>query len=925
MPETVPPKPELKNALESFSYDDQIVRMFAFATLVWGLIATLVGLSIAVLLVMPQLTFCEYVSFARLRPVHTNAAIFAFAGNAIFAAVYYSTQRLCKARMWSDYLSRLHFWGWQLIIVAAVITLPLGITQSKEYAELEWPIDLAIALVWVGFFGVNFFMTLMRRRERHMYVSLWFYIATIVTVAILHVFNNLVVPVGLFKSVPIYAGVQDAMMQWWYGHNAIAFFLTMPFLGLMYYFLPKAAERPVFSYKLSIIHFWSLVFIYVWAGPHHLHYTSIAAWASSLGMVFSLMLWMPSWGGMLNGLLTLRGAWHKVTADPVLKFFVVGITFYGIATFEGPLLSIKSVNALSHYTDWTIAHVHAGTLGWNGFMTFGMLYWLLPRIFQTKLWSVKLANWHFWLGTLGILLYIIPIYIAGITQGLMWRAFTPEGNLAYPDFVETINAVKPMWWARVGGGVLYVTGIGLMAVNYAKTWKNRPASFEAPVIQAAPLSKTYDDGPPPESRLKGKPVLNLAHSLDKFEQAHWHRVWERLPVKFTAVVVFAVLLASVLELVPTVLIRSNVPTIASVKPYTPLELMGRDIYVSEACYNCHSQQIRPLFAETERYGEYSKPGEFVYDRPFQWGSRRIGPDLAREGGKQPYYWHYEHFLEPASKTAGSIMPAYPHLLNKQLNLRSLPERVQAAAYLDAPYERELTESVAMAEEQAKQIAWELAQQGGPMTFENRDGESVPLEKAQVIALIAYLQRLGTDLQAAAETETKEIQLSPAEQESIEKYKQLLTSEALAAADVMNGKKIYSENCGKCHQLFGAGGNIGPDLTSTQRYSLDYLLTNIVAPSSEILAAYKTETFLTIDGEVISGVVAEENDEIVVVTTSDAKRVEIFQEDVEGRKPSKLSVMPAGQLDALKPDEVLDLMKYLQRPKPLQESTAETGK
>ena len=742
------PQVKLNPNLESFTYDDAIVRMFCLATLVWGLVGTLAGVIVAVLLVMPQLTFIEYVSFGRLRPLHTNAAIFAFAGNAIFAAVYYSTQRLCKARMWSDALSKLHFWGWQLIIIAAAITLPLGLTQGKEYAELEWPIDLAIAVVWVGFFGVNFFMTLVRRRERHMYVALWFYIATIVTVAILHVFNNLVVPTGIGKSYSIYAGVQDAMMQWWYGHNAVAFFLTTPFLGLMYYFLPKAAERPVFSYKLSIIHFWSLVFIYIWAGPHHLHYTSIAAWASSLGMIFSLMLWMPSWGGMINGLLTLRGAWHKVAADPVLKFFVVGITFYGMSTFEGPLLSIKTVNALSHYTDWTIAHVHSGALGWNGFMAFGMLYWLMPRIFQTRLWSTKLATWHFWVGTLGILLYIIPIYVAGLTQGLMWRAFTPEGNLAYPDFVETVNAIVPMWWTRVGGGVLYVAGIVLMAYNYYMTWTTRPSQYEEPVIQAAPLSKQYAGDPvAAESRLKGAPVLDLANKLDVWEQAGWHRVWERLPIRFTVWVTIAVLVASALELVPTFLIRSNVPTIASVKPYTPLELAGRDIYVAEGCYNCHSQQIRPLFAETERYGEYSKAGEFVYDRPFQWGSRRIGPDLAREGGKQSHLWHFEHFRNPSELVEGSVMPAYPHLMATKLNFKSVQARVDAAHMLGAPYGRELEEANEMAREQAAEIVKQLVEQGGPAEV-----EGVPLEETHLVALISYLQRVGVDLHATEEAE-----------------------------------------------------------------------------------------------------------------------------------------------------------------------------
>ena len=740
-----------KNAsqtMETFSYDDDIVRKFALATLVWGLVGTLAGLIVAILLVMPSLSMgIPYFSFARLRPVHTNAAIFAFAGNAIFAAVYYSTQRLCKTRMWSDTLSRLHFWGWQAIIVAAAITLPLGITQSKEYAELEWPIDIAIAVVWLVIFGGNFLMTILNRRERHLYVAIWFYIATIVTVAVLHVFNNLVLPAGLFKSYPVYAGVQDAFMQWWYGHNAVAFFLTTPFLGLMYYFLPKAAERPVFSYKLSIIHFWSLVFIYIWAGPHHLHYTALAGWASSLGMVFSIMLWMPSWGGMINGLLTLRGAWHKVAADPVLKFFVVGVTFYGMSTFEGPMLSIKSVNGLSHYTDWTIAHVHAGALGWNGFMTFGMLYWLLPRIFQTKLWSTKLATWHFWVGTIGILMYIIPIYVAGLTQGLMWRAFDESGNLQYGDFVETVRQIVPLWWARVLGGSLYVTGVGMMAVNYFMTWATRPAVYEVPVHQAPRLSPNYIDPPTPDSRLQ-EGVLDVAKKLDIWSQAHWHRRWERLPVFFTVMVTLAVVAASLFEIVPTFLIRSNVPTISTVKPYTPLELYGRDIYVAEGCYNCHSQMIRSLFAETERYGDYSQPGEFVYDHPFQWGSRRIGPDLAREGGKQSHVWHYRHFEDPQAMVTGSVMPSYAYLLNDETRWNAIPPRLKVANQLGAPYSDEiLADPVTHAKAQAAKIVDELIAQD--QTLAN---EKDSLQEKQVIALIAYLQRVGVDLTAPPESE-----------------------------------------------------------------------------------------------------------------------------------------------------------------------------
>jgi cytochrome c oxidase cbb3-type subunit I/II len=754
------PDPDLtayNGHLDRFVYNDKIVRMFLWATLVWGLVAFLIGLILAVELPVPALNGgIEYITFGRLRPLHTNAAIFAFAGNAIFAAIYHSTQRLCKARMWSDLLGQLHFWGWQAIIVSAAVTLPLGITQGKEYAELEWPIDIAIAVVWAGFFGINFFMTLIKRRERHMYVALWFYIATIVTVAILHIFNNLWVPLmafgtpgsplGYLKSYPIYAGVQDAMMQWWYGHNAVAFFLTTPFLGLMYYYLPKAANRPVFSYRLSIIHFWSLVFIYIWAGPHHLHYTALPEWASSLGMVFSLMLWMPSWGGMINGLLTLRGAWHKVTSDPILKFFVVGITFYGMATFEGPMLSIKAVNALSHYNDWGIGHVHSGALGWNGFMTFGMMYWLAPRLFQSKTFSVKLANLHFWLATVGILLYVISMYVAGLTQGLMWRAMTPEGQLAYPDFVETTTKIIPFYWIRVGGGLLYLAGAVVGAVNLYKTWKGRPEKYDEPVIEAAPLSKDFEREVRPTSDLTG--VVPLANKIDVWTTMWWHRTWERMPIKFTVFVIIAVVVASLFEIIPTFVIRSNVPTIQSVKPYTPLELAGRDIYVAEGCYNCHSQMIRPILSETKRYGDYSKPGESVYDHPFQWGSRRIGPDLAREGGLRTDSWHVLHFDNPRAFSYGSIMPAYPWLMEKDIDYKSIPLRMKANRAVGVPYtDEEIAAGIEDAEAQAKEIYERFLEQNGGPFIPTGETEPIDIADTQSIALIAYLQRLGTDLTA----------------------------------------------------------------------------------------------------------------------------------------------------------------------------------
>jgi cytochrome c oxidase cbb3-type subunit I/II len=636
--------------------------------------------------------------------------------------------------MFSDALSKFHFWGWQLIIVSAALTLPFGFTEGKEYAELEWPIDLAITVVWVAF-AINFFGTIARRRERHLYVAIWFYIASIVTVAVLHIFNNLAVVAGPLKSYSIYAGVQDAFMQWWYGHNAVAFFLTTPFLGLMYYFMPKAAERPVFSYKLSILHFWTIVFLYIWAGPHHLQYTALPDWAATLGMLFSVMLWMPSWGGMINGLLTLRGAWHKVSEDPILKFFVVAITAYGMATFEGPLLSVKSVNALSHYTDWTIAHVHTGALGWNGFLTFGMVYWLAPRLFQAPLHSKKLAEAHFWMATFGIVLYVVAIYTAGVTQGLMWRAFDDTGRLQYPDFVETVMRLMPFYWVRVVGGLLYVGGLLILLYNVVMTWRARPKAYAASTAQAAPLSKDYSDPPVPASPNAGAAISDFGFKIESFLAARWHRVWERLPVTFTVMVAVAVIVASLFEILPTFLINSNVPTIAAVQPYTPLELYGRDIYLREGCFNCHSQMVRPLRHETERYGEYSKPGEFVHDHPFLWGSRRIGPDLHRVGGKYPDLWHVRHMEDPRSITDKSTMPAYPWMLKDSIPFEVIPARVKAMAAIGVPYKAELQNAEKLAREQAKTVAESIKSQGGP----------AGLEEKEIVAMVAYLQRLGTDI------------------------------------------------------------------------------------------------------------------------------------------------------------------------------------
>jgi cytochrome c oxidase cbb3-type subunit I/II len=731
----------------------------------FGLVGLAVGALIAAQLAWWQLNLgIPYTTFSRLRPLHTNAVIFAFVGNMMFAGIYYSTQRLLKARMASDLLSRIHFWGWQAIIVAAAITLPLGYSTSKEYAELEWPIDLAITLVWVAF-AINFFWTLAKRNEKNLYVAIWFYIATIITVAVLHVVNSLALPLGMLKSYSAFSGVQDALVQWWYGHNAVAFFLTTPILGIMYYFLPKAAERPVYSYRLSIVHFWALVFMYIWAGPHHLLYTALPDWAQSLGMVFSVMLWAPSWGGMINGLLTLKGAWSKLRTDPVIKFFVGALTFYGMATFEGPLLSIKSVSALAHYTDWIVGHVHSGALGWNGFMAAGMFYWLVPKLYGTTLYSKRAADAHFWMGTVGILVYVVAMWVSGVTQGLMLRATNPDGSLLYPSFVETLLAIRPMYILRFLGGSLYIVGFVLMAWNLWKTARSgkpvdaqvqvmieeRPARptglvhvlFGAPVLFGVPMVGALIGlgwGHP----LRALVALGVLVSLGlmawmvarKDREAgipSWFGLIEGRPLAFTVFTLIAILIGGVAELLPTILIRQAVPHLGEAqKPYSALELQGRDLYVREGCYTCHSQMIRPFLAETQRYGEVSRAEEFIYDFPFQWGSKRTGPDLHRIGGRYPNLWHYTHMMDPRATSPGSNMPAFPWLAERTLTTKDAPRKLSLMRRLGVPYAAEEIEwAAAKQQAQAEGIASDLLAQGVALRWDT-----------EMVAVIAYLQRLG---------------------------------------------------------------------------------------------------------------------------------------------------------------------------------------
>jgi cytochrome c oxidase cbb3-type subunit I/II len=813
----------------SITYDDKSVRRFMIASIFWGIVGMLVGVIIALQLskwemngkFLEALSFgaikadgISFLTFGRLRPLHTNAVIFAFVGNMMFAGVYYSTQRLCKCRMASDLLSTIHFWGWQLIIVAAAVTLPMGFTRGKEYAELIWPINIAVVLIWVVF-SVNFLWTLAKRNEPSLYVALWFYISTIVTVAMLYIVNHLSLPTSFTHSYPIFGGLQDGLVQWWYGHNAVAFFLTTPILGIMYYFLPKAANRPVYSYRLSIVHFWSLVFIYIWAGPHHLLNTDLPRWLQMLGMLFSLMLWAPSWGGMLNGLLTLRGAWDKLRTDPVIKFFAAGVTFYGMATFEGPLLSIRAVNALSHYTDWTIGHVHSGALGWNGFMAAGMFYWLAPRLWKTQLWSKALANMHFWIGTVGILLYVAALWCAGIMQGLMLNQVNEGGTTLKYEFIETLNDIQIFYWLRSIGGTFYLIGFILCAINIWKTARSGKPVDET--VEVTLLEKKQKDSMRWGEALLNDPITHIVLALafvilwfflpphadkaalvvaallavkaitafkaNKEKWTNWHERLIENYLPFTVLVFVAVAVGGAVQIIPSLIVNREKNIEGRLQElYTPLELAGRDIYISEGCYNCHSQMIRTLVPEVMRYGragvpdDYSHLGESLFDHPYQWGSKRTGPDLAREGGpmaanakfmrvgKRGNDWHFNHFLNPRQTSPGSNMPAYPWLFENKVDVKSLPDKIRAQVAIGVPWpalsKHEITD---MVETQAQEISKSLVDAKVYLPSKpDLKGDDLRnhLANTQVVALIAYMQKLGAYREVKSDNPGKPRALDP---------------------------------------------------------------------------------------------------------------------------------------------------------------------
>ena len=709
-------------------YNEAIVKKFIIATVFWAIVAFLVGVYIATELAWPQFNLgLSFINFGRLRPVHTSAAIFAFGGSALLGTSFYVVQRTCRARLFGgEALANFVFWGYQFFIVMAALSYVIGFSQSQEYAEPEWHLDVWLTIIWVAY-AVIFVGTLMKREEPHIYVANWFYLAFILTIAVLHVGNNLAIPISLYsaKSYSVASGVQNAMIQWWYGHNAVGFFLTAGFLGMMYYFIPKAANRPIYSYRLSVVHFWSLIFMYIWAGPHHLHWTALPDWTQTLGMAFSIMLWMPSWGGMINGLMTLSGAWDKLRTDPGLRFSVTAVGFYGMATFEGPVMSIRDVNALSHYTDWGIGHVHSGALGWVAFISFGAIYYLVPVLWKRSgLYSTRLASWHYWIATLGIVFYITSMWVAGIMQGLMWRAYDQFGFLQY-SFAESVVAVYPVLCdpaARRPDVPHRRADHGLQPDTDGEQSDHRSGSG---------ASSTRDRAWP--GRRRGWGVIAM------FAR---HEFIEKNAFLLLVLTLITIAIGGIVEVVPLFTIETTVEHVKGVRPYSPLEQRGRDIYTREGCYTCHSQQIRALRDEVERYGHFSLAAESMYDHPFQWGSKRIGPDLARVGGKYSSDWHYAHLINPQSVVPGSLMPHYAFLADTPLVTDDIAARLRTLRMVGVPY----------TDDEIANAAADLATQTNPAADNAALLKRYPKamtvlgngrEVTEMDALVAYLQVLGT--------------------------------------------------------------------------------------------------------------------------------------------------------------------------------------
>lgn len=737
-----------------FRPKDTVTGLFVSMSLVWGIVAALFAAFTAFILVQPNLMSPEY-TFARLRPVHFNLAIYAFAANSLFAAVYFSTQRLCKRAMWSSFLGYIHFLGWQIICAWILITSVMGHTQHRETAEFVWQIDLAMALVWCVF-ATNFALTILTRRVRHLYISLWFYVAALVAFLPIHVLGNLVLPSDGYASTSLYTGVMDGFVQSWHGASRLMYLVVMPFMGAMYYFVPRISGRPVAGYRLAITQFWFMAILGTFASSRGLHFTPVPEWLTSLGMLAGILMFMPSWVGVTNGLAMLRGPLRNVENRSVLSFFLVGIVFYAIASFEGAFRSIKSIGALAEFTDWSLAHSYAMIFGFAGFTAAGMIYWIVPKMCQAKLWNPSLMRAHLWVSVLASLLCIGGAYLSGYFQASMTHGLDSTGTLLYPEFVEIVQTVQPLWWARAVGAVLFALGFGLLLLNVIMTWVARDRKAAVPCEATVKPSREYQDPEPPSSALEGEAILQLGINLDIWSSLVWHRRWERSAFKFLFLVKLAIYGGIALLFVPMYFLADRLPPNVNAVPYTPLELLGREIFVAEGCASCHTQVARPMLAEGSRYGDFSLPTDFQFDRPAQWGSLRIGPDLSQEGGKQTSYWHWQHLADPQAVSEGSVMPRFDHLLEQPLEIARIRELLIAASELGVPYDEELlaeddlseedrlagdvTPLEAVVQKQAELLAADIVKSGGPAAKFDRQG----------VAIVAYLQRLGITPVATSE-------------------------------------------------------------------------------------------------------------------------------------------------------------------------------
>lgn len=755
MPENPTETASISNPLKpknpsQLTYRDGSVRLFVVATVFWGVFATFQTILSGLLLSLPSLfgnlheAFQPLVTFARIDSLRSNLAILAFGGNAVFAGIYYSIQRLCKAQLWSHGLALLHFFSWQAILVALTAATIFGYVQSGSLSGAPLAIDLAIALVWICFFGFNCAMTIANRRERFLYVSLWFYLSSIIAVSILQIANCLASPTGGLRSEPLFLGAQSAWLSNWYKQGISSFLLTMPYVGLMYYFLPKGSDRPLFSYKLTIVHFWSLVLLFLCDSSNRLHYTTVPEWASTLGMLCGVMLWMPSWAGVVNGWCTLSGAWHRVKQDPALRFMFAGLLVFGFTSLEASILSVKSVHALIHYSDWEVAHWDTFMMGWIGLTTFGMIYWLMPRLVRCNL--TRSSYVHFYLAVAGLLLTVVPEYASGFVQARKWSQLSEMGKLQY-SFIETLQSVSGLWWIRLFGQAVYLLGLLVLAAKMLFLLSARSTRQVSSVPPALSVVEGHSESPVVASALIGKPVLELASKLDQFAMLHWHRKLERQPARLALMIGLIVCLISFFQIALMLASQAYVAPIGSVQPFTPLEQMGRAIYISQGCQQCHSQMVRPLVYESQRYGAISQAGESIFDRPTLWGEHRVGPDLAREGGgKQSSFWHWRHFENPPTMTKETVMPTYKHLLTSKLSFLESGTKPQSNHLQGTDSETADSQFKNMAIKQAEVIAAEIIGQGGPVAYEGNF-----IKDTSAVALIAYIQRLGTDLSRPSST------------------------------------------------------------------------------------------------------------------------------------------------------------------------------